>query len=84
VILLEPALGRVLPMPLMNGWGEWTILALQVVTLLLLGKHDRKTMGKVHPATVSLLGIVVATHLAVRLVSSVPPFVTFADALAGG
>jgi hypothetical protein len=31
VVILEPALGRVLPMPLMNGWGEWTIVALQIL-----------------------------------------------------
>ncbi|HEY0147791.1 MAG TPA: hypothetical protein VGB70_02180 [Allosphingosinicella sp.] len=82
VVLLEPALGRVLPMPLMNGWGEWTIVALQLLALLLLARHDRKLLGKVHPVTVSLLGIVLAAHLAVRLLSNFAPFGAFAERLA--
>jgi hypothetical protein len=81
VVILEPALGRVLPMPLMNGWGEWTILAIQIVALLLLARHDRKVLHRVHPATLSLVGIVVITHLAVRLLSNLPPFMSFAEAL---
>jgi hypothetical protein len=82
VVILEPALGRILPMPLMNGWGEWTIVALQILALLILARHDRKVLHQVHPATLSLLAIVVVTHLAVRLLSEAAPFIAFADGLA--
>jgi hypothetical protein len=82
VVILEPALGRILPMPLMNGWGEWTILGFQILLLLILARHDRKVLHQVHPATLGLIGIVVATHLAVRLLSNLPPFISFADTLA--
>jgi hypothetical protein len=82
VVLLEPALGRLLPMPLMGPWGSWTIVALQLLTLLLLARHDRKVIGKVHPATLSLFVIVVVAHLTIRLLSSLPPFIELAESIA--
>ncbi len=84
VIILEPALGRLLPMPLMGGWGEWTVLAVQLLVLAILAKHDRKALGRVHPATFSLMGIVTGVHLAVQGLSVLPPFVSFAEAIASG
>lgn len=83
VIILEPALGRLLPMPLMGGWGEWAILALQLLTLLVLARHDRKVLGSVHPATVRLMFIVMAVHVSVTGLSIVPPIVNLAANLAG-
>ena len=84
IIILEPALGRILPMPLMGAWGEWTILALQLLVLAILARHDHKGLGKTHPATLSLMGIVVIVHLSVSLLSVVPPFAAFAEAIAAG
>jgi hypothetical protein len=84
IIILEPALGRLLPMPLMGAWGEWTILALQVLVLTILARHDHKVLGKAHPATISLMAIVVIVHLSVSLLSIVSPFAAFAEAVAAG
>jgi hypothetical protein len=82
VVILEPALGRLLPMPLMGGWGEWTILALQLLVLLILARHDRKILGSVHPATLSVMAIVVSVHSVVFGLSSFPPFAAFAETVA--
>lgn len=84
IIILEPALGRLLPMPLMGAWGEWTILALQLLALAILASHDRKTMGRIHPVTLSLMAIVTAVHLAVTGLSMFPPFAAFAESVAAG
>jgi hypothetical protein len=84
VIILEPALGRLLPMPLMNGWGEWTILVIQLLVLGILAQHDRRVLGSVHPATITMIGIVTTIHFAIWALSSFPPFVTFAEAIAVG
>jgi uncharacterized membrane protein YozB (DUF420 family) len=84
IIILEPALGRLLPMPLMGAWGEWTILALQLAALAILGRHDQKVLGKTHPATLSLMAIVISVHLSVLALSLVPPFAAFAGAVAAG
>jgi hypothetical protein len=82
VVILEPALGRLLPMPLMGGWGGWTILVVQLLVLAVLAKHDRKMLGRVHPVTLSLMAIVTSMHLAITALSNVAPFAEFAGALA--
>jgi hypothetical protein len=84
VVILEPALGRLLPMPLLGGWGEWMILALQLLVLAILARHDRKVLGAAHPVTLSLMGIVIFTHVAVSGLSMLPPFAAFAESLAAG
>ena len=82
--IVEPAFGRLLPMPLLGGWGEWIILAIQVGMLAILARHDRRVLGAVHPATLAGGGIVVASHLVTALVASLPMTVAAAQALAGG
>jgi hypothetical protein len=84
VIILEPALGRLLPMPLMGGMGEWAILAVQLLVLAILAGHDRKLLGRTHPATLSMMAIVIGVHLAVTALSVLPPFAAFAEAIAAG
>ena len=83
-ILLEPALGRLLPMPLMGMWGEWTILAVQLIFVAVLANHDRKVLGSVHPATKVIAGILVAEHVLFEGLAVFPPFVSFAQAVAAG
>ena len=82
IVILEPALGRLLPMPLLSGWGEWIILTIQLGVLSLLAKHDRFVLGRVHPATLSLMVTVATIHLSVTTLSKVPSFARFAEALA--
>jgi uncharacterized membrane protein YozB (DUF420 family) len=81
-ILLEPALGRLLPMPLMGGYGEWVALLVQLGFVGFLALHDRKVLGSVHPATVAAGAILVLVHSVVSLVSTLPPIVSFANSIA--
>ncbi|MDT9597359.1 hypothetical protein [Sphingosinicella rhizophila] len=83
ILILEPALGRTLPMPFMIGWGEWVILAIQLVALAVLARHDRKVLGSVHPATIGLMAVVSAIHLIIFALSIFPPFEAFAAGVAG-
>lgn len=83
ILIVEPALGRLLPMPLMGAWGEWTIMAIQLGMLAILARHDKKVLGGVHPATWSLMGIAVAVHVLVTLSSMMPPLIAFAQGIAG-
>jgi hypothetical protein len=82
-ILLEPALGRLLPMPLLGGYGEWIALLVQLGFVAVLARHDRKILGSVHPATVCAAAILVLVHSAVPLVGMLPPVVAFANGVAG-
>jgi hypothetical protein len=82
IMILEPALGRVLPMPLMIPWGEWAVLAIQLGVFGIIARHDRKVLGFVHPATLTGMAIVTAAHVVVETVSRIPAWVALAEGLA--
>jgi hypothetical protein len=81
-ILLEPAFGRLLPMPLLGGWGETIVLAFQLIFVWVLARHDRKVLGEVHPATIAIGVVLVASHALVELLAVLPPVQAFAAAVA--
>ena len=72
LLLLEPALGRVLPMPLLGPWGEWIALAFQLVPAGLLARLDLATRGRLHQATTLATGVLVLGHVLVPLVALTP------------
>ncbi len=82
ILLMEPALGRLLPMPLLGGWGEWLVMAIQLGALVLVARHDRRRFIAVHPATVVCALVVVVTHVAVALAALTPLFAGYAASIA--
>jgi hypothetical protein len=84
IVILEPALGRLLPMPLLGGSGQVIILALQLLVLSVLATHDRKLLGRVHSVTLALFGIVTTMHVAIMALSKFPPFVVFVERISAG
>ncbi|WP_421836509.1 adenylate cyclase [Novosphingobium sp.] len=83
VILMEPALGRLLPMPLLGQvGGGWLEAALQVGFLGIMARHDGKMLGRVHPATLLGMGLVVAVHALIQLLAGMPMVAAYAEAIA--
>ena len=72
VALMEPALGRVLPMPLIMPWGEWLALAVQLGVLALVMRHDRRTLGMIHPATLVAALVITVQHCIVEVLAIIP------------
>ena len=83
VIAMEPALGRLLPMPLLGGWGEWIAMLVQLATIGLIVRHDRREIGEIHPATTVAALAVVFAHVAEVLLSQFPPVAALAATIAG-
>jgi uncharacterized membrane protein len=81
IMLMEPALGRVLPMPFIMPWGEWLVLVLQLAVFALVVRHDRKAMGHVHPATLAAMLIVTLSHVVVETVARVPAWIALAEGM---
>lgn len=83
VILMEPALGRVLPMPLIMPFGPWLAMAIQLGVVALVIRHDRREQGRVHPATVTVFGAVVLSHLVVEALAIMPWWIAFTASATG-
>lgn len=83
IIILEPALGRILPMPLMIGWSDIPIGLIQLGVVGIIALYDRRTLGRVHPATKAIAAIVIAVRVTIYLLSMTPPVVALAERLAG-
>jgi hypothetical protein len=81
ILLMEPGLGRLLPMPLLGAWGEWLIMVIQLGALALVARHDRRRFIAVHPATVVDAVVVVGTHLAVTLAATSSTVIALGAAL---
>ena len=81
IMIMEPALGRTLPMPLIMPWGEWLALAVQLGVFGLIVRHDRKVLGHVHPATLLAMLIVTLAHVAVESVARLPAWAALAEGL---
>jgi hypothetical protein len=84
VLLLDPALGRLVPLPLTGGEpGEWIIAAIQLGIVGLVMRHDRKVLGQVHPATWWGAGVILVSHLLISLLSRLEPFIGLANGITG-
>lgn len=83
IILLEPALGRILPMPLMIGWSDIPIGLIQLGVVGIIALYDRRTLGRVHPATKAIAAIVITVRVTIYLLAMTPPVVALAERLAG-
>lgn len=84
IILMEPALGRLLPMPFMNGMGEWVTMVIQLAVVAIMALHDRRVLGKIHPATATSGAIVAMSHVLIELSALNPTVQGIAASIAGG
>ena len=83
IVILEPALGRILPMPLMIGWSDIPIGLIQLGVVGIIALYDRRTLGRIHPATKAIAAIVIAVRITIYLLAMTPPVIALAERLAG-
>ena len=84
VALMEPALGRTLPMPLIMPWGEWLALVIQLGVMALVMRHDSRTIGRVHPATLVAALAITLHHIVVETLAVTPSWQALAERVAAG
>jgi len=78
ILLTDPALGRVLPMPLIMPWGEWLSLVVQLGFVALILRYDRRTIGHAHPATIAATIALLLTHVLTELLAITPWWIDLA------
>lgn len=85
IVILEPAFGRLLPMPLIGGEiGEWLIMIIQLGIVATIAMHDRRTLARVHGATIGIAATVVVGHVLVALAAYSDPVIRLAESITGG
>ena len=83
VILIEPAPGRLLSIPLLGqSGGAWLEAALQVSVLGVMARHDAKVLGRAHPATLIAMGAVIGVHALIQVLASTAAMTAIAQAIA--
>lgn len=83
IVILEPALGRILPLPLMIGWSDIPVGLIQLAVVGIVALYDRRTLGRIHPATKAIAAIVIAVRFTIYMLSMTPPVIALAARLTG-
>jgi hypothetical protein len=84
ILILEPAFGRLLPMPLIGGeTSEWIVLAIQLAFVGAIALQDRRTIGMVHRATFAIGMVIALEHVLVSLAARSGPVIALAAQLTG-
>ncbi len=82
IVVADPGLDRILPGPILGGpVSQWCIMAIQLALAGLVLIHDRKTFGRVHPATWWGIGVIVAGHVATDALARLPAVQAIAEGL---
>ena len=80
-VLLKAAPHVVRPMPFIMPWGEWLVLAVQLGTFALVMRHDRKVLGRVHPATLTATLVVTLLHVVIETLARTPAWIALAEGM---
>lgn len=84
IVILEPAFGRLLPAPLLGGeLLEWITMAIQLGFVGAIAWHDRRTLGRIHPATFSVGLVVVLAHVIISMAARSGPVIALAARITG-
>ncbi|SKB28473.1 adenylate cyclase [Sphingopyxis flava] len=83
IVILEPALGRLLPIPQMGAWAEPAVALCQLAAVAFVAAYDWRLRGAVHPATWAVMMVAIATRVAISLLAMTPPVIALAARLAG-
>lgn len=84
IVLLDPALDRLLPLPLTGGEpGVWLILLCQLGIVAIMAWHDRTVRGAVAPATKAVAVTLIAGHIVMSALARSPAMFALSAMLTG-
>lgn len=83
IMVMSPALGRLLPMSLLGPWASWAVSGTMLLYVLVAVLYDRAKRGQVHPAYAWGAGAIILTQLLIAGLGFAPPVLALAARLQG-
>lgn len=84
IMVMSPAWGRILPMPLLGPWGGWAVFAAMMVYVFAGAIYDLVTTRRVHPAYFWGGGAILLTQILIGPVAFSPPVMAWTASLLAG
>jgi hypothetical protein len=82
--LAGPALGRILPLPLMIPWADWGVFAALMIFPLVGVIADLRRRGSVHPAWLWGIAAMTGAQILMHVLAASPAGITIYDAVTAG
>lgn len=82
IMVMSPALGRILPMPLLGPWGSWAVTGAMLIYLAVALAYDQTRRGKIHPAYAWGGAALLLNQVLIVALSFTPPVLKLATRLA--
>ena len=84
IMVMSPAWGRILPMPLLGAWAGWAVFAAMMVYVLAGVLYDLVTTRRVHPAYWWGGGSILLTQFLIGPAAFSPPIMAWTARLVAG
>ncbi|MDP1617847.1 hypothetical protein [Phenylobacterium sp.] len=81
IMVMSPAWGRILPMPLLGPWGGWAVFGAMMAYLLAGVVYDLVTRRRIHPAYFWGGGAMFLTQILIGPVAFSPPIMAWTASL---
>lgn len=84
IMVMSPAWGRILPMPMLGQWAGWAVFGAMMVYVLAGVVYDLVTMRRVHAAYVLGGGAILLTQILIGPIAFSAPVMTWTASLMAG
>ncbi|BEV12234.1 adenylate cyclase [Asticcacaulis sp. DW145] len=83
ILVISPAFGRALPMPLLGALAPWAVFACMILYVAIGMAYDLIKDRRVHPAYLVVVCVLTALQLAIGALAFTPPVLQFTQSLMG-
>jgi hypothetical protein len=78
IMVMSPALGRLLPMPQLGPWSTWAVSAAMLLYVVVGMLYDKAAQGRVHPAYAWGAGAIILAQFLIVGLAFTPPVLALA------
>lgn len=84
VMVIDPGIARMLPVPLIDPWTEMAVMVVQLGLLAIVLRHDYRTLGRAHGATLAAMLVIAVAHILIEVLGRMPAVHALGNAIAEG